>query len=345
MLNKRITSTIITTALIGLASTSSANAREQIRAVGSSTVYPFITVVAEEFGHNTHFKTPIIEPTGTGGGFNMFCSGIGEEFPDLANASRPIEASERELCTKNGVDKITEVTFGYDGIVLANSTEGPHYKFTRRQLFMALARKVPVNGKLVTNPFKTWKEIDPSFPDIKIEVYGPPPTSGTRDAFAELVLEPVCKEMAEFISAYPNAKERAKACHMLREDGHFIEAGENDNLIVQKLAANEHALGIFGFSFLDQNAGTVQGATIEGVPPTYENIADRHYPISRPLFVYVKNAHTSLVPGLRDFVSELIGERAAGEDGYLSLRGLVPLPEEKRKEIQATVSSELKSEE
>ncbi len=314
-------------------------ASDQIRIVGSSTVYPFVTVAAEEFGNSTKFSTPIVEATGTGGGFKLFCAGVGSEYPDIANASREIKWSERELCAKNGVKAITELKIGYDGIVLANSKDEEHYNLTKEQIFLALAKKLPIEGKLVDNPYKKWSDIDKSLPDVKIEVYGPPSTSGTRDAFVELVMEPSCKDLTEFKAAYPDKKDRKKACHMMREDGHYVEAGENDNIIVQKLRSNPRALGIFGFSFLEQNADTVQGSTISGVDPTFENISSGSYGISRSLYVYIKNAHIGITKGLKEFAAELVSEDAAGEYGYLTDKGLIPLSEDELKEMQERVNS------
>lgn len=307
-----------------------AQAREQIRAVGSSTVFPFVSSAAEEFGKATPFKTPIVEPTGTGGGFKLFCSGLGEDTPDISNASRAIKPSELETCKKNGVTDITEIKLGFDGIVLANSKQSPRYTLTRQQIFLGLAKQVPVKGALVANPYKKWNEIDAALPNEPIEVYGPPPTSGTRDAFVEMVMEKACETMPEFEVAYADKDQRQGACKMLREDGKFIETGENDNLIVQKLTSNPTALGIFGFSFLDQNGGTVQGSVVEGVAPEFETIADGSYGIARPLYVYVKLQHVDKVPGIREFVDELTSDSAMGEDGYLALKGLIPLPAEER---------------
>jgi len=315
------------TALLALSLPSQAQAGEQIQIVGSSTVYPFVTVAAEEFGKNTEYRTPIVESTGTGGGLKLFCAGIDETTPDMANASRQIKSSEQEMCAKNGVSDITELKVGYDGIVLANSKTTDAYSLTKGQIFLALAKQVPLDGKLVDNPNMNWSDVDASLPNVKIEVYGPPTTSGTRDAFVELVMEPSCKDLPEFKAAFEDKKARKKMCHLLREDGRYIEAGENDNLIVQKLQSNPKALGVFGFSFLDQSADIVQGSLIGGVEPTFENIADGSYGISRSLFVYVKNGHVDKTAGLEDFVTELVSEEAAGEDGYLADKGLIPLPE------------------
>ncbi len=316
-----------------------AEARDQIRIVGSSTVYPFATVAAEEFGTKTEFKTPIVESTGTGGGMKLFCSGVGENTPDLTNASRAIKKSEVELCAKNGVNDVREVKIGFDGIVLANSTSAENrYNLTISQLFNALAKYVEIDGKLVENPYIKWNEIDSSLPNATIEVYGPPPTSGTRDAFVEIVMEKACKDLPAFVAAHPDGKVRAKQCHLIREDGKYIESGENDNLIVQKLKNNDNALGIFGYSFLEQNSGEVQGSLIEGVGPEFENIADGSYPVARSLFMYAKGEHIGVVPGLKEFLTELVSEEAASDEGYLALKGLIPLTEEERTEIRANLS-------
>jgi phosphate transport system substrate-binding protein len=313
-------------------------ARDFIRIVGSSTVYPFATVVAEQFGRNTHFRTPTIESTGSGGGLKLFCAGVGVGDPDIANASRRIRPSEIEECAKNGVTGIVEVKFGYDGIVLANDKRAPHYMLTPAELYLALAKRVPDPSgasHLVANPYLRWSEIDPKLPDVGIEVFGPPPTSGTRDAFLELVMDPGCETFA--VVEALSADERETACFQLREDGKYIEAGENDNLIVQKLQANPTALGIFGYSFLDQNTDKVQGAAINGVAPNFDTIADGSYPVSRPLFFYVKSAHVNTIPGMREYLREFTSEDALGEFGYLSDKGLIPLTEEERLRVVAAV--------
>jgi len=270
---------------LSLVSTSNfAAGREHIEIVGSSTVYPFATVVAETFGKKTKFKTPKIESTGSGGGLKLFCSGNGIDTPDITNSSRRIKSSEVELCAKNGVDKITEVQVGFDGIAIANSKKGPTFELSLKDVFLALAKEVPGEkaGEWIANPYETWKDVNPSLPATKIEVLGPPPTSGTRDAFAELALEGGCK-MIDWVKDLKktDGDKYKSACHTVREDGAYIEAGENDNLIVQKLEKNENALGVFGFSFLDQNSDKVKGAIIDGVEISFENIADGQYPVSR----------------------------------------------------------------
>lgn len=319
---------------------SPAAARDRIHIVGSSTVYPFVTTVAEEFGKTTKFSAPIVESTGTGGGLKLFCSGTGDSFPDMVNASRAIKDSERKLCADNGIKDITEIKIGFDGIVLANAKKAGRYDLTKEHIFMALAKQIPdTSGKLIANPNKQWRDVDPNLPAVKIEVYGPPTTSGTRDAFVELVMEEACVEMPAFAATYADKDTRKKACHLMREDGPYIEAGENDNLIVQKLRSNPDALGIFGFSFLEQNADVVQGSMISGVEPSFETIADGTYSISRPLFVYAKNTNAQTTPGLGEFAAELVSEKAAGQDGYLALKGLIPLPENELQEMQERIKN------
>lgn len=321
----------------------SAQARDQIRIVGSSTVFPFSTTVAEQFGKTTNYKTPVVESTGSGGGLKLFCSGVGVQHPDITNASRRIKQSEVDLCAKNGIDKITEVKIGYDGIVLANAKSNPVTKITLKQLFLALAKDVPANAdgsELKANPYKMWSDIDPSLPKKKIEVLGPPPTSGTRDAFVELAMEGGCKQFKGISALKKSDRNRYKAvCHGIREDGGFVEAGENDVLIIQKLVANPNAYGIFGFSFLDSSADKVQGAAIDGTVPEFETIASGKYPVSRSMYFYVKNAHVGVVPGIKEFVSEFTAEKAWGPDGYLADKGLIPLPDDMRRKTAASAQS------
>lgn len=309
-----------------------AEARDQIRIVGSSTVFPFSAAVAEQFGKSTDFKTPIVESTGSGGGLKLFCSGVGESYPDITNASRRIKKSEVEDCAKNGIDEVVEVKLGYDGIVLANSKSAESYALTLKDIYLALAKQVPNSaGEMVANPNKTWQDVNPDLPANAIEVLGPPPTSGTRDAFVELAMEGGCKAFDDIKALKKTDKAAYKSiCHTMREDGVFIEAGENDNLIVQKLEANPRALGIFGFSFLDQNTDKLQGSTVGEAEPTFDNIADGAYPISRGLFFYVKKAHVESVPGLKEFVAEFTSDAAWGEDGYLADKGLIPMTDEER---------------
>ncbi|HMB75165.1 MAG TPA: PstS family phosphate ABC transporter substrate-binding protein [Kiloniellaceae bacterium] len=304
--------------------------RDQIRIVGSSTVFPFATAVAETFGKTTDFKTPVIESTGSGGGMKLFCAGVGPEHPDITNASRRIKESEFKTCTENGIT-ITEVKIGFDGIVRANAIDAPAFNLTKQQIFLALAKDVPVDGKIVPNPYQKWSEIDPSLPDEKIEVMGPPPTSGTRDAFVELAMEGGAETFPEIEALKKTDKDAFKAVSQtIREDGAYIEAGENDNLIVQKLEANPDAVGIFGFSFLDQNSDKIKGAEIEGVAPEFEKIASGDYGISRALYFYVKKEHVGLVPGITEYVAEFTDESTWGDEGYLADKGLIPLPGDAR---------------
>ncbi|MEJ2298851.1 MAG: substrate-binding domain-containing protein [Woeseiaceae bacterium] len=335
----------VTAAAVAVGLASSANSfaqsgRDYVYVVGSSTVYPFATVVAERFGRSSDFKTPKIESTGSGGGLKLFCDGVGVDYPDIANSSRAIKASEVASCAANGVDEIIEVKIGYDGIVLANAIGAASFSLTREDIFLALAKQVPgeADGVLIENPYTTWADVNPALPAINIEVLGPPPTSGTRDAFVELAMEGGCKATAWIAELKNTDKDRYKSiCHTIREDEAFVEAGENDNLIVQKLQANPDALGIFGFSFLDQNMEKVKGSAIDGVEPTFDAIADGDYPVSRPLFFYAKKAHVDVIPGLRGYLREFTSERAWGEEGYLSERGLIPMPDAERAKVAAAV--------
>ena len=337
-----------------------ASARDYISIVGSSTVYPFATVVAEQFGRTTQFKTPKVESTGSGGGLKLFCSGVGVEHPDVTNASRRIKKSEQDLCTRNGVKDIIEVKVGYDGIVLGQSKATKALNLTRKDIFLALAKQIPgKDGRLIDNPNKTWKDVNAALPATKIEVLGPPPTSGTRDAFVELAMEGGAKKFAD-LKTLRGSKDPAQikalmaklgipesafnkkgkkvfqaVAHGIREDGAFIEAGENDNLIVQKLEANPSAVGIFGFSFLDQNADKIQGAMIDGQAPTFDAIADGAYPVSRPLYLYAKKAHVGAVPGIKEYLAEFTSDKAYGEEGYLSEKGLIPMPEAEREQFRS----------
>ncbi len=316
-------------------------ARDQIRIVGSSTVYPFTTAVAENFGKTSGMKTPVVESTGTGGGMKLFCAGVAEDTPDATNASRRMKKGEWETCNKNGVTDIVEILIGFDGLTLAQSKAGAPMKISRKDLFLGLAKEVPgADGKLVANPYKMWNEIDPSLPAVKIEVLGPPPTSGTRDSMHELFME----KGAEAIDSLKALKKSdAKAFDAVwktvREDGAYVEAGENDNVIVQKLEANPNAFGVFGYSFLEENVAKLAGVEIDGVVPAYESIADGSYKPSREMFVYVKKAHVGVVPGLDKFAFEYVSEAATGEDGYLGSKGLVTLPRDRHEQVVAAVTA------
>ena len=328
--------------LIGVATVSGAQARDQIEIVGSSTVFPFATAVAEQFGRTSKFKTPVVESTGSGGGLKLFCAGIGLEHPDITNASRRIKGKEFKNCQAKGID-ITEIVVGFDGIVLANAKGAPQLNLTGQQIYLATAKMVPNPDKPcqsnwcepVKNPYMKWSDIDASLPDVKIEILGPPPTSGTRDAFQELA-------MSEGANKFPHMKKLKKAdksmwkklTRTVREDGAWIDAGENDNLMVQKLSANPKAVGVFGFSFLDQNSDRLKGAIVEGIEPNFENIADGKYGISRSLYFYIKQAHVGTVPGISEYVAEFTSEKAFGEDGYLVDKGLIPLPASERQKYR-----------
>src|SRR5262245_48147627 len=316
-----------------------AEARDQIRIVGSSTVYPFTTTVAEQFGKTSGMKTPIVESTGTGGGMKLFCAGVGESHPDATNASRAMKKAEFEDCQKNGVKDIVEIKIGFDGLTMAQSKQGAPLKLTLGQLFLALAKEVPgADGKLVANPYKTWSDIDKSLPNTKIEVLGPPPTSGTRDSLHELFMERGAEQVPALVALKKSdAKAFEKAWKSLREDGAYVEAGENDNVIVQKLEANKNAFGIFGYSFLDENSAKLRGASLDGVEPTYDNIAAGKYKGSRLLYVYVKKQHIGLVPGIDKFMAEYVSAKAIGEDGYLSRKGLVTLPKAEAEKVRKSV--------
>ena len=304
---------------------SNVQARDQIKIVGSSTVYPYATVVAENFGKTGKFKTPVIESTGTGGGMKLFCAGVGVNHPDITNASRAIKSKEIDLCVKNGVTEIIEIIVGNDGISFAQSANSPDSNFTKEQLWRALANEVDVDGKLVANPYKQWSDIDPSLPSKKIEILIAPPTSGTRDAWNSLVMGKGCSKEAKALFGDKASSE----CTKMREDGYAVEAGENDTLIIQKLVSNPDAYGFFGFSYLVGNKDKVKAAAIEGVKPSLEGIQDYSYPIARPLFFYVKKAHIGVVPGISEFLKDFTSKKAMGERGYLAEIGLVPLAKEK----------------
>jgi phosphate transport system substrate-binding protein len=298
-------------------------ARDQIKIVGSSTVYPFATVVAERLGSRGQLKTPVIESTGTGGGMKLFCAGVGEQYPDITNASRAMKDSEREMCEQNGVKEIIEIVVGNDGITFSSSAKSPAYGFTKAQLWKAMAAKGPLPKK--------WSEIDPSLPNSKIAIFTPPPTSGTRDAWNSLVMEEGC-------SAEVKAADK-KSCELMREDGAVVEAGENDQLLVQKLEADHEAFAIFGYSYFESNQDKIQAAAIEGKQPTLESIQTYEYAVSRPLFFYVKKAHIGVIPGIKEYLIEFTGPAAMGDDGYLAEVGLVPLDKQKLAEVRGNAES------
>lgn len=327
-MNSKFVAMSTAAAVVALAAMSdAASARDQIRIVGSSTVYPFTTAVAEQFGKSGAGKTPVVESTGTGGGMKLFCAGVGESHPDLTNASRAMKKGEFDDCQKNGVKDIVEIKVGIDGLTIAQSKAGPAMKLTMEQVFMALAEQVPdKDGKLIPNPNKTWSDVDKALPNIKIEVLGPPPTSGTRDSFHELFMEIGAKKIAALKDLQKDSKAFDKVWKSMRKDGAFVEAGENDNVIVQKLEANKNAFGIFGYSFLEENTAKLKGVAIDGVEPDYDAISSGKYKGARPLFVYVKKQHVGVVPGIDKFVAEYVSPKALSKDGYLARKGLVALP-------------------
>ena len=323
--------TIFITAVAVIIS-SQAIARDQIKIVGSSTVYPYTTVVAERFGKQGKFKTPVVESTGTGGGFKSFCGGVGVAHPDMTGASRAIKKDEVELCIKNGVTEIIELPIGNDGLTFAHSIKAKDANFTKAQLWKAIAHDVVVDGKLVKNPYKNWNEIDKSLPDLKIEILVAPPTSGTRDAWDDLVMGKGCDEAFKKLADPKN-------CTKYREDAAVIEAGENDTLIVQKITSTPNAFGYFGYSYLIANKDKIKAAKIDGIAPTIEGIQKYTYPVSRPLFLYAKKAHANVIPGFKEFLTEYTGKTAVGSTGYLFKVGLVPNAKETEDKVRDTATN------
>ncbi len=319
-------------------SASAAMARDEIRLVGSSTVFPYSQAVAEQFANNTGAASPIVESTGTGGGMQIFCGGIGEAHPDLTGASRAMTAGEYELCIQNGVTDITEALIGFDGLSMAYNNASPFaWDITLGEMYLALAAQVPVDGEWANNPYSRWSEIDARLPDIPIVVIGPPPTSGTRDAWVELAMHAGCEELDYVIDGAFDSAWVNENCSRMRTDGPFIEAGENDNLIVQRLQSDPNALGIFGYSFVYENLDTLAGVSLNGVAPSFDTVADRTYPVARPLYFYIKNAHRNVIPNMQDFIEEYMSEDALAPGGYLSERGMVPLVDDVRAATQAAV--------
>jgi phosphate transport system substrate-binding protein len=304
--------------------------RDYVALVGSSTVFPFASAVAEHFGKaNPKFKTPKVESTGTGGGIKLFCGGVGVQFPDIANASRRIKASELDACMANGVKDVVEVKVGYDGITIATKKGAPAFKLSRKDLYLALAKQVPdpkEPATLIANPYKTWSQVNKSLPNLPIQMFGPAPNHGTRDAFAELVMTNGC-ESFDSLKAMKEEDEKRfqKVCTQIREDGVWTDVSEDYALVLSKLQSNPNAVAVFTFSYLDQNGDKISAATIEGKTPTFESIADGSYPVSRPLFIYVKKAHVGVIPGIKEFVAEFLSDKAMGADGYLSDRGLITM--------------------
>ena len=322
----------------GLVVTSVAQARDTLSLAGSSTVLPFARIIAEQLGKNPNFKTPVVESGGSSVGKKGVCDGIGTEFIDIGNASSRMKAKELAYCEKNGV-KLTEIKVGYDGIVVANSKKGTPLNISKSDLGKALTAKVAINGKMVDNPYKKWSDINPSLPNVEIRVYGPPTTSGTRASYAEMVNQKgYCgkDKIAKKASAARGDK-KGKKCRAMRTDGVFIEAGEQDNLIVQKLNEDTSAYGIFGFSYLDQNTDTLQGAVISKTAPTFENIAGNNYSVSRALYYYVKHQHIGVVPGVKEYMAEWT--KHWGDDGALSDAGMIPMPASERAKYKSAMSS------
>jgi phosphate transport system substrate-binding protein len=337
----KLTKTTVSVLALAVATAGMANAqsREQIRIVGSSTVFPYTQAVAEEFA-NQGGVAPVVESTGTGGGMQIFCAGVGAAHPDITGASRAMKKSEYELCQQNGVTEISEALIGYDGLSIAVSRASEvDWDLSLAEIYLALAAQVPVNGEWADNPYKTWNEINPDLPAIPILVYGPPPTSGTRDAFVELAMHAGCEELDFVKNGGFDGDWIKENCSRMRQDGAFVEAGENDNLIVQRLEADPNALGIFGYSFLFENLDKLKDVKIAGVEASQETIGSFEYPISRPLYIYIKNAHRGVIPGLEEFIAEYMSEDAMGPGGYLEERGLVVLPDEQRAQVQQAVLS------
>jgi phosphate transport system substrate-binding protein len=330
--------TIIMAGIIsGLVVTSVAQARDTLSLAGSSTVLPFARIIAEQLGKNPNFKTPVVESGGSSVGKKGVCDGVGTKFIDIGNASSRMKVKELEYCEKNGV-KLTEIKVGYDGIVVANSKKGKVLNISKSDLGKALTAKVAINGKLVDNPYKKWSDVNPSLPNVDIRVYGPPTTSGTRASFAEMVNEKgYCKKDADAKAALKAAGMKAKKCRAMRTDGAFVEAGEQDNLIVQKLNEDTTAYGIFGFSYLDQNSDTLQGAVISKTAPTFENIAGNNYSVSRALYYYVKHQHIGVVPGVNEYMAEWT--KHWGNDGALSDAGMIPMPKSERDKYKAAMTN------
>ena len=344
-MNRTLLAAASAIALVGLAAcgdnqTAGAPGGTGILAVGSSTVFPFASRVAENFSRTSDGAAPRVESLGTGGGIQRFCEGVGQGTPDIANASRPMKKSEFELCQTNGVTDIVEIKIGYDGIVIATARTGADVDFRLQDLYLGLAKEVPGAGAFVANPATTWNQVNPGLPSQRIQVYGPPPTSGTRDAFLELGMAPGAKLIPAMAAVDEADGDRFEAlAHTLREDNGWIDSGENDNAIVQTLTRTPGSLGVFGFSFLEQNMDTVKPQTIDGVAPSADTIADGSYPLARSLYIYVKKQHVGVTPGLKEFVMEFMSDASAGRGGYLQDRGLVPLPADELAAQRAIVAA------
>jgi phosphate transport system substrate-binding protein len=335
-LRKTAIALLATTAL-----TVSLQARDQIKIVGSSTVYPFSSAVAEELGATTKYPTPVVESTGSGGGMKLFCAGNGMNTPDITNASRRMKAKEFTMCEKNGVTDITEAVIGFDGIAFAQAKTNKPFNITKKQLLLAVAKEVPSKDgkKLIANPYKKWSDIDSSLPNREIIIYGPPKSSGTRDAFEDMILKGQTKKMRVYTDIYKNTGNKTyKKYKLIRTDGVYVPSGENDNLIVSKLNKNKAAFGIFGYSFLIENDDKVAAAKINGVVPTPDTISSGKYPVSRSLFFYIKNSHSSKVPAMDKYVEMFMSENMIGSDGILGEIGLISLPDSTRKSIRNSVT-------
>jgi len=341
---RTLTTTVAVVALIAVAGCGEnagggSATRSGIWAAGSSTVFPFATRVAENFNRSQGGSAPRVESLGTGGGIQAFCQGVGPQTPDIANASRPMKASEFDLCAKNGVTDIVEIKIGYDGIVIATARTGNGFNLRLADLYAGLAAQLPgANGQFAANPNTQWNQVNPGLPAQRIQVYGPPPTSGTRDAFLELALTPGAEAIPSLAALAESDEDRFETiAHTLREDGRWIDSGENDNAIVQTLTRTPGALGVFGYSFLEENMTSVKAASINGVQPNATTIADGSYPLSRSLFIYVKISHLQTTPGLAEFIEEFLSDAAAGQDGYLADRGMIPLPADQLAAVREAV--------
>ena len=336
------TAEVTQTASSAATKTSAPRPAKDIRVVGSSTVYPFSTKVAQEFKNKTGINV-VVESTGSGGGHKLFCAGADESTPDITNSSRRQKKSEFDNCTANGVKGVVEVKIGFDGIVLANALDSAVMNMSLKDVYLAFAKEVPTsdtNCTMIANPYTTWADINPNLPANKIEAYGPPPTSGTRDAFVEIAMEGGAKKvacLAELRDA--DSKAFGNIAHTLREDGKWIDAGENDNALVQTLVNTPTAVGVFGYSFLDQNTDKIKGANIDGTEPTFENIASSDYPVARSLYFYIKKDHVQTTQGLQEFALEFTSDQAAGPGGYLEEIGLVPLPDAERVAVRTAIET------
>jgi len=328
----------------GLAFAGQAQARDQIKIVGSSTVYPFSSYVAEALGSTTKFKTPVVESTGSGGGMKLFCAGDGLDTPDFTNASRRMKDKEFETCLKNGVKDITEMVVGYDGIAIAQSKDAKPLNLTREEMMLAVAAEVPSKdgSHLVANPYHYWNEINAKLPHRKITIYGPPTSSGTRDAFEDMILKHLTKHMDVYTKLYhadEKKNKKYKKYHEIRQDGVYVPSGENDNLIVQKLTKDTEALGIFGYSYLAENSDRIGAATVEGVAPAPETVQDGSYPLSRSLYFYIKHSHIKQVPGMMEYANMFMGEQMIGDSGECIDIGLISLPKAQRDAYRANLKS------